>query len=285
MVNLNRDRSRSRDKLLRECKTDMASPTNATPPSKGDLQLPMVAYAEEKTGGDATVRLLGTRAYKRFHHTLNYERELSTLSELPPHPCIVELLETDRPSLTIVMNRYETDLMCALLDGAPVPTQLCAERVLQALVHCHRHHVVHRDVKPENVLLDLDGGGLPVLSDFARAAYVSGPMDMLFGGTIEYAAPEARQGICSPTNDAWSVGVLIYCLVEELFPFEQPLPAADEELCFKAPAWAEHPRLQDVMPRLLCVDYAQRCSCASALRWISCASVVPDKPWLRANQD
>ncbi|OJD17795.1 CAMK/CAMKL/PASK protein kinase [Emergomyces pasteurianus Ep9510] len=93
-------------------------------------------------------------------------------------------------------------------------------QVVDAIHHLHaKAHVVHRDIKDENVILD--GEGRIKLIDFGSAAYISkGPFDV-FVGTIDYAAPEVLQGKSygGKEQDVWALGILLYTIIYKENPF------------------------------------------------------------------
>lgn len=127
----------------------------------------------------------------------------------------------------------------ALRRGAPVPEPLAAAivaQVAQALALCHRRGVAHRDVKPDNILIDTtdagsedeeDGGEAEAeaetaaprarLADFGSAAWVgAGGLGRAEGlvGTPHYVAPEVvAGGEYGAKADVWSAGVVMYALL------------------------------------------------------------------------
>ncbi|CAB3397643.1 unnamed protein product [Caenorhabditis bovis] len=94
--------------------------------------------------------------------------------------------------------------------------------LLDALNHLHTHGVLHRDVKPENILVKENGK--IILSDFGSAAFLneneetscsssssSTPRRCSFVGTAQYVAPEMLKGEeMTPSSDLWSFGVVLY---------------------------------------------------------------------------
>ncbi|WP_406434077.1 serine/threonine protein kinase [Streptomyces sp. NBC_00631] len=140
--------------------------------------------------------------------------------------------------------------------------------VLSALRAAHAAGVLHRDVKPGNVLLSNDGR--VVLTDFGIAT-VEGSSALTMTGEVvgspEYLAPERALGRAfGPESDLWSLGVLLYAAVEGTSPFRQDTPLStlravvDEEL---PPPYRAGP-LTPVIEGLLRKDPAHRLSAEQA---------------------
>src|SRR5690348_8740914 len=95
------------------------------------------------------------------------------------------------------------------------------QQVAAALQYAHNHHVIHRDVKPENLLVDSDER--LVLSDFGLALFAPSP-DLLstqaLVGTLPYVAPEQVQGKPCFASDQYALGVLTYEWLTGVRPFE-----------------------------------------------------------------
>ncbi|MFK0152686.1 serine/threonine-protein kinase [Streptomyces sp. NPDC090493] len=142
--------------------------------------------------------------------------------------------------------------------------------VLSALRAAHAAGVLHRDVKPGNVLLSNDGR--VVLTDFGIAT-VEGSSALTMTGEVigspEFLAPERALGRAfGPESDLWSLGVLLYAAVEGASPFRQDTPLStlravvDEEL---PPPYRAGP-LTPVIEGLLRKDPAARISAEAAER-------------------
>jgi hypothetical protein len=98
-----------------------------------------------------------------------------------------------------------------------------AAQVLDALAHAHRAGIVHRDVKPANILLeDCDGIAVRLL-DFGLAQFDGADTLTAVGdvpGTLAYIAPERLDGAdATPQSDVWSVGVLLWETLTDRHPF------------------------------------------------------------------
>src|SRR5262249_27236316 len=117
----------------------------------------------------------------------------------------------------IVMELVEGRSLEALLRREPLSPRRIAEvvrGVALALAHAHENGVVHRDVKPENVIVDREGR--PHLMDFGLARDVSADRLTLPGailGTPSYMAPEQAAGeatLQGPPTDVYALGAVLY---------------------------------------------------------------------------
>ncbi|MDF5752423.1 serine/threonine-protein kinase, partial [Spongiactinospora sp. TRM90649] len=145
------------------------------------------------------------------------------------HPGIVtvhDVVEDDgRPWIVMELVRAWS-LEQAVRETGPLPVAQAAEigiRVLDALRHAHRAGILHRDVKPGNVLLTADR---VVLTDFGIAAIegdVSVTQTGLLMGSPAYIPPERLRGLpITPAADLWSFGATMYAAVEGRPPYEGP---------------------------------------------------------------
>src|SRR5262249_7380767 len=92
-------------------------------------------------------------------------------------------------------------------------------QIADALAHAHEHGVVHRDVKPANILLDEKGTGW--ISDFglAKDEYGDPSRATDLVGTLRYMAPERFDGHSGPGGDIYALGVTLYEMLALRPPF------------------------------------------------------------------
>ncbi|MFB8247881.1 serine/threonine-protein kinase [Streptomyces sp. NPDC055952] len=173
---------------------------------------------------------------------------------------------TDEGRPWVVMELVRGLSLAEVLDAeGPMPPQRAAHigaEVLAALRSAHEAGVLHRDVKPANVLIANDGR--VVLTDFGIAT-VEGSSALTMTGEVigspEFLAPERALGRTpGPESDLWSLGVLLYAAVEGHSPFRHDTPLStlraivDEEL---PPPYRAGP-LAPVIEGLLRKDPGQR---------------------------
>jgi serine/threonine protein kinase len=173
-----------------------------------------------------------------------------------------------------------------LLDAeGPLPPQRAAHigvEVLAALRAAHEAGVLHRDVKPGNVLMANDGR--IVLTDFG-IAMVEGSSALTMTGEVigspEFLAPERALGRTpGPESDLWSLGVLLYAAVEGNSPFRQNTPLSTLRAIVDEPLRLPHHAgpLTPVIEGLLVKDPAERMSAEQAerdLRLVAAGGTLP----------
>jgi len=159
------------------------------------------------------------------------------------HPNIVKVFDAFQEGERhfLVMECVEGgSLESALRSGGPLPLARVLELGLDisdALSRAHRLGIVHRDVKPANVLVAADG--TPRLSDFGVAHIagrerVSGANDVV--GTVDYLSPEAVTGAGVDAGaDVWAFGVMLFELLSGVRPFRGEHAAATLHAIVHAP--------------------------------------------------
>jgi serine/threonine protein kinase len=192
------------------------------------------------------------------------------------HPCVVTVHDVieDHGQPWLVMERVQArSLQRVLEESGPLPPETVARiglDVLSALEVAHRAGIVHRDVKPANVLVDDDGHAC--LTDFGIAITTDESTLTADGavlGSPSYMAPERAHGEApTPAVDLWSLGATLYTAVEGRLPFDRGEPMATLLAVVSdppAPMRAAGP-LEPVINGLLTKDPGARSTTAQARR-------------------
>src|SRR5580698_93277 len=210
-------------------------------------------------------------------------REAKTAARLN-HPAVVTVYDVaeDEGRPWIVMQLIMAQSLDQVLaTSGPLSPRRAAEvgrQLLSALTVAHAAGVLHRDVKPSNVLLGADDRA--VLTDFGIATFQGDPRLTQTGmvmGSPGFTAPERiRGGDASPASDLWSLGATIYAAVEGRGPFEQrggAITTMSAIINEDAPAAPHAAQLAPIIAALLRRDPSARPSAASAARQF--AQVLP----------
>lgn len=154
-----------------------------------------------------------------------------------------------------------------LHDSGAIPlseTRALFVPLVQAIAYIHRRGVIHRDLKPTNILLDSEDGEVYVrLIDFGIASLqgqnASPPLTSAGHemGTIAYMAPERLSGVAAPSNDIFSLGVILYQMLTARMPVATPSPTT------AVPRLPEP--LAQVVRRSIAADPAERYTTAEEL--------------------
>jgi serine/threonine protein kinase len=191
------------------------------------------------------------------------------------HPGVVTVhdvvQEDGRPWIVMELVRARPLQEIVDQDG-PLPPGRVAEigqQLLEALNHAHAAGILHRDVKPSNVLITADGRA--VLTDFG-IAQMPGEVTLtqtgLVMGSPAYIAPERAQGDrAMPGSDLWALGATLYTAVEGRSPYERgdPMAALAATLTEDPPPPRRAGPLGPVIEGLLVRDPARRIPAAAAL--------------------
>jgi len=156
----------------------------------------------------------------------NFRREAQTIARLI-HPHIVRVLDFDveqgEPFLVMEYAPHGS-LRTHHPRGVPLPLPLILSHVQQvanALQYAHENKLIHRDVKPDNMLLREDGS--VVLSDFGIVTIAHSTSSRgieAMAGTAAYMAPEQMQGEPRPASDQYALAVAIYEWITGRPPFQ-----------------------------------------------------------------
>ena len=196
-----------------------------------------------------------------------------------PHAVLVHDIVADRAWHAIVMeyvagNSLERVLVAEGRVGEARAVRYARE-IAQALAAAHAGGLLHRDVKPSNILITQDDA--VKVADFGLAkAIVDVGTSTEAGrliGSASYVSPEQAQGFAlTPASDLYSLGVVLHRLVTGRLPFEGASPIAVAVAHVTAPAPREHelaremsPALAAIVARLLRKDPAERYTSATEL--------------------
>jgi serine/threonine-protein kinase len=156
-----------------------------------------------------------------------FRREARAVAQLS-HPHIVTVIDRgeDGGQQFIVFEYVDGENLKQLVERTgPLPTRRAVELALEiadALAFAHKHGLVHRDVKPQNVLLTPDGDAK--VTDFGIARSIDVEHGMTQTGTVlgtsNYLSPEQASGkATTPSTDVYSLGIVLYELLTAEVPF------------------------------------------------------------------
>jgi eukaryotic-like serine/threonine-protein kinase len=206
-------------------------------------------------------------------------REARTLAKLA-HPHVVKVHDVGRtrdlvplPGFDGTIPTSETFLVMELVDGLDLGRWLAARKrslaeilavfvaVGRALAAAHRLGIVHRDVKPSNVLLGRDGLVRVVDFGLARHESTATPSGTAVVGTVPYMAPEQHRGVPADARaDQYAFGVSLYEALVGRRPFAgtAAVMAQSKAVGIYAPPSKLPARVREVLARALAPDPTQR---------------------------
>lgn len=174
------------------------------------------------------VKIMKDETFSDPLNIARFQREARACAALR-HSNIVEIYDIDeyRGKPYIVMEYVESKSLKELLltRGTFSPLEACdiVYQLADALMHAHEHGVIHRDIKPHNVMMQHDGG--IKLLDFGIATISDAPnitqKDMVVG-SVHYMSPEVLKGKgASPKSDIYALGITFYELLVGKPPFNE----------------------------------------------------------------
>src|SRR5438093_9925508 len=189
-----------------------------------------VGYRARKKSLNRTVALkvIGLGTWATEAHVKRFRREAEAAASLE-HPCIVPIYEVGERDgqCYFSMKFVESGQLDEVVRHTPMSIRQAVElvaRVARAVHYAHEHGILHRDIKPGNILLDQNGE--PHLTDFGLArlveadSTVTGTLEVL--GTPSYMAPEQAAGnnaAVSSNTDVYGLGAVLYQLLTGQPPF------------------------------------------------------------------
>ena len=160
-----------------------------------------------------------------------FRREAQSAASLS-HPNIVSIYDVGKDGDTeyIVMEYVEgRNLKEVIQEYAPLSTDQAinlARQITGAIQNAHEHHIIHRDIKPHNILVTAEGHAK--VTDFGIARAVSSATVTHTGdivGSVHYLSPEQAKGIQSnEQSDIYSLGIVLYELLTGKVPYDGETP-------------------------------------------------------------
>lgn len=238
------------------------------------------------SGGIAAVKVLAARAADRPGVAAQFQREARLVARLA-HPHVVPLFELGPD---FVVMPFIDGLTLARRLATPLAPALAVRivgQVAQALEHAHARGIVHRDVKPSNILLDRHETAF--LSDFGVATAVDDPAGR-GAGTPRYMAPEqVRRDDVGPAADQYALGLtLLEVLGSEvgadvataIARLSQELPAALRDVIARATAHAAADRYASMAAFAEALHAVDLTGLPAHMRLGEERRVVDPRPWL-----
>jgi eukaryotic-like serine/threonine-protein kinase len=185
---------------------------------------------DEVLGRRVAIKILNDRHAGDDQFVERFRREAKNAASLS-HPNIVSIYDRGEAEGTYYIAMEYLDgrsLKELIVARGPAPIHLAVDytrQILAAIRFAHRHGIVHRDIKPHNVLVD--GEGRLKVTDFgiARAGVSQMTEAGSIIGTAQYLSPEQAKGApVDQTSDLYSVGVVLYELLTGEVPFSGDTP-------------------------------------------------------------
>ena len=188
---------------------------------------------DHRTGHSVAVKILRPEFNQDAEFLGRFEREATTASRMSHHN-IVNLLDVGQDGeyrylvMEFVRGKTLKDVIQDRGALAPEVAGQIAIRILSALQHAHKNGIIHRDIKPQNILVHSDGHIKVADFGIARVAGSStiSRSDSVMG-SVHYFSPEQAQGEeVTFASDIYSVGVVLYEMLTGQPPFDGDTPVA-----------------------------------------------------------
>jgi serine/threonine protein kinase len=202
-----------------------------------------LAHQRTAFGREVAVKIIRSDLVHDITARKRFLREAEVSAHLK-HEHILPLFEFGEQDgrLFLVTPYIEGGTLARRLQNGPLTlseVQRLFTALVQAIAYIHKRGVIHRDLKPSNVMLDTEEGSDQIyvrLIDFGIASLqgsLASPPLTEAGhemGTIVYMAPERANGIAAPSNDIYSLGIILYQMLTGQLPSTGQLVALPEPL-------------------------------------------------------
>jgi len=186
-----------------------------------------------RTGHNVAVKVLRPEYNEDAEFIGRFQREAEAASKMTHHN-IVNLLDVgmDGDNRYLVMEYVQGKTLKEVIQergrlSAPLACQITI-RILSALEHAHRNGIVHRDIKPQNILVHADGHikvadfGIARIADSSTLTRGDNVM-----GSVHYFSPEQARGEgANATSDIYSTGIVLYEMLTGRVPYDGDNPVA-----------------------------------------------------------
>jgi tRNA A-37 threonylcarbamoyl transferase component Bud32 len=187
---------------------------------------------DSQLGREVAVKVMSLAVAARAESAERFRREAQAVAAVK-HPGIVEIFDfvgaTSTEPAYIVSELIEGPTLRQFLDARrgrvlPEAAALIAIPIAEALGVAHSRGIIHRDIKPDNVMLDRGGGKCRVVVTDFGVAHITGLETMTATGALvgspAFMSPEQARGHeVGPASDLWALGVLIYEMATGHLPF------------------------------------------------------------------
>ena len=151
-----------------------------------------------------------------------FRLEAEICRRLSPHPGVVEQVATlEDEDKVVLIQEYLPGQTLEEMLGEELPRPLVESLILQLIevvAHAHQHRIMHRDIKPGNIMV-LPDGTLKLLDFGAAKILKDKDISATMVGSRPFMAPEQIMGKSEVRSDIWAIGVIMYMLYTEELPF------------------------------------------------------------------
>lgn len=198
-----------------------------------------------------------------------FQREAQAAGALD-HPNILPIFDMNISAemAYIVMPYIQNGTLFSRLKKSPLSFEEAAhylDQIANALDYAHDHNIIHRDIKPHNILLG--SCNRAILTDFGFAKITQDPSveaHTKIMGTVHYIAPEQLNGKVSAYTDQYALGVLLYQMLAGVVPFSgTQMAIIQNQLYDMPPPLSKQPTLQNHNPAIVDSIYNVICRAMS----------------------